>query len=75
MISCVCEVAVISGVVCGIISCAVVGSIVVGGGVMMMSGGQEEPPALKVTSARCTQLEVEGGVNTEVNTGLIELTV
>ena len=46
MISCVCEVAVISGVVCrmiALISCVVVGSVV-GGGVMV-SGGQVEPLA------------------------------
>ena len=36
------------------------GGGVVGCGVMMVSGGQVEPFALKVTSARCTQLEVKG---------------
>ena len=44
-------------------------------GVIMMSGGQVEPLALKVTSARCTQLEVEARLNTKVSTGRIELTV
>ena len=42
---------------------------------MMMSGGQVEPLEKKVTSARYTQLEVEGRVNTKVSTGRIELTV
>ena len=41
----------------------------------MVSGGQVEPLAYKVTSARCTQLEVEGGVNTKINTLRIELSV
>ena len=50
--------------------CVVVG----GGGVMMVSGGQVELLALKVTSARCTQLEVERGVNTKVSTFRRELT-
>ena len=50
-------------------------SDVVGGGVMMVSGEQVEPLAEKFISARCTQLEVEGGVNTKVSTGRVELTV
>ena len=37
----------------------------------MVSGGQVESFALKVTSARCTQLEVKGEVNTKVSTGQI----
>ena len=39
---------------------------------MMVSGGQVVSLALKVTSARCTQLEVK---NTKVSTGRIELVV
>ena len=45
---------------------------------MMVCGGQVEPLEKKVISARCTQLEVEGGVggaNTKVSTGRIELTL
>ena len=66
-------VTIISGVVCGVFLCCVVG--VVGGGVMIVSGGQVDPLTLKVTSARCTQLEVEGRLSTKVSTGRRELTV
>ena len=60
----------VTGVVCGVFI-----SRVVGGGVMMVSDGQVDPLALKVTSSRCTQLEVEGEMNTKVSTGRRELTV
>ena len=63
-------VTIISGVVCGAFICCVVG-----GGVMMVSGGQVETLALMITSARCTQLKVKGGVNSKVSTGLIKVTV
>ena len=46
-------VTVISGVVCGVFICCVIG--LVGGGVMIV---QVELLAEKETSARCTQLEV-----------------
>ena len=71
---------------CGVVGCVdvvrgsavvgdgVAGSIVVDG-VMMVSGEQVESLVYKVTSARCTQLELEGGVNTKVSTGRIEQTV
>ena len=66
-------VSIISGVFCVMFLCCVVGVVV--SGVMMVSGGQVELLALKVTSARCTQLEVEGEMNTKVITGQVELTV
>ena len=55
---------------CGVVGdgVGVAGSIVVDG-VMMVSGGQVESLVLKVTSARCTQLEVEESLNTKVSTG------
>ena len=66
---------------CGVVGCVdvvggnavvgdgvgVAGSIVVDG-MMMVSGGQVESLVLKVTSARCTQLEVEESSNTKVST-------
>ena len=41
----------------------------------MVSGGHVEPLEKKVISARCTQLEVVGRVNTKINTCRIELAV